>query len=75
MASNSHPLIEIILRVRSIFKSADSFRLTCCIIVPCALFIVVTLLIEGVQRNTKGLEKLLDIDWKLLLSFDVSFAH
>lgn len=67
-------MIVWILIMLCIFKSANSFRISSCIIVPCALFIAVTLLIEGIQRNTKGIEYLINIKWKSLLSFDIWYT-
>ncbi|XP_065221104.1 sodium-dependent nutrient amino acid transporter 1-like [Planococcus citri] len=67
-------LIVWTLIMLCIFKSANSFRLSACIIVPSALFIAVTLLTEGIQRNTNGLRSLLDIQWESLLSFEIWYA-
>lgn len=57
-------------------KNGDSLRISSCIIVPCAMFIAVTLFIEGIYRNMRGMNVLVtNIKWESLLSFDVSNGH
>lgn len=60
----------------SVLKNGDSLRISSCIIVPCAMFIAVTLFIEGIYRNMRGMNVLVtNIKWESLLSFDVSNCH
>lgn len=60
-----------IIIILSVFKSANSYRMSACIIVPVSLFITITLFAESMQRSTTGLKYLTNIRWESLLSFEL----
>ncbi|KAK7574242.1 hypothetical protein V9T40_011433 [Parthenolecanium corni] len=68
-------LLVCIIIILCVLKNGDSLRISSCIIVPCAMFIAVTLFIEGIYRNMRGMNVLVtNIKWESLLSFDIWYT-
>ncbi|XKL69660.1 hypothetical protein PGB90_007429 [Kerria lacca] len=57
-----------------VFKNGISFRMSCTVLVPLAIFIIVTLFIEGIRRNTEGINYLINIKWESLFSIEIWYT-